>query len=91
MQAVVVSPADTRLAPGDLVLLDFGAAVDGYCADTTRMAVAGEPTREQEEVHRVVLDAHDAAIASGSTDGMGETLEQLDELVVAMGGSVGRS
>ena len=57
-------PADTRLAPGDLVLLDFGAAVDGYCADTTRMAVAGEPTREQEEVHRVVLDAHDAAIAA---------------------------
>ncbi len=57
-------PADVRLALGDLVLLDFGAAVDGYCADTTRMAVAGEPTREQDEVHRVVLDAHDAAIAA---------------------------
>jgi Xaa-Pro dipeptidase len=65
-------PADVRLAPGDLVLLDFGAAFDGYCADTTRMAVAGEPTREQEEVHRVVLDAHDAAIAAvhaGATAG----------------------
>src|SRR5207302_1477074 len=46
-------PADTRLAPGDLVLLDFGAAVDGYCADTTRMAVAGEPDQLQMEIHGV--------------------------------------
>ena len=55
-------PADVRLEPGDLVLLDFGAAVDGYCADTTRMAVAGEPDARQQELHALVLKAHDAAI-----------------------------
>src|SRR5262249_45507709 len=57
-------PTDRRLASGDLVLLDFGAAFDGYCADTTRMAVAGEPDAMQSEIHRVVLKAHDAAIAA---------------------------
>src|SRR5437868_5187276 len=31
-------------------------------------------------------EALDAAIASGSTGGMGETFEQLDELLVALGG-----
>jgi uncharacterized protein YndB with AHSA1/START domain len=36
-------------------------------------------------------EALDGAIASGSTDGMGETLEQLDELVVTLGASVGGS
>ena len=36
-------------------------------------------------------EALDGAIASGSTEGMGETLEQLDELVVTLGASVGRS
>jgi uncharacterized protein YndB with AHSA1/START domain len=37
-------------------------------------------------------EALDAAIASGSTsDGMSETLEQLDELLVTLGASVGRS
>ena len=36
-------------------------------------------------------EALDGAIASGSTDGMGETLEQLDELVVTLSTSVGRS
>ena len=35
--------------------------------------------------------ALDEAIASGSTSGMGETFEQLDELLVALGASVGRS
>jgi uncharacterized protein YndB with AHSA1/START domain len=36
-------------------------------------------------------DALDAAIASGSTSGCGETFEQLDELLVVLGASVERS
>jgi hypothetical protein len=36
-------------------------------------------------------EALDAAIASGSTSGMSETLDQLDELVVTLGGSSVRS
>ena len=36
-------------------------------------------------------EALDAAIASGSTGGMSETLDQLDELVATLGASLGRS
>jgi uncharacterized protein YndB with AHSA1/START domain len=36
-------------------------------------------------------EALDAAIASGSTSAMDETLDQLDELVVTLGGSSGRA
>ena len=36
-------------------------------------------------------EALDGAIASGSTGGMGETFEQLDELLVALDATVGRS
>jgi Xaa-Pro aminopeptidase len=50
------------LKAGDLVLLDFGAAFEGYLADTTRMAVVGDPTPRQIEIHGLVLEAHDAAI-----------------------------
>jgi Xaa-Pro dipeptidase len=53
-----------RLAKGDFVLLDFGADFGGYKADVTRMAVVGEPSAKQREIHRIVLEAHDAAIAS---------------------------
>ena len=55
-------PVYVSLAQGDLVLLDFGAAADGFCSDTTRMAVAGEPSPLQKEIHGAVLRAHDAAI-----------------------------
>jgi Xaa-Pro dipeptidase len=55
-------PSARVLEAGDLVLLDFGAAFEGYRADTTRMAVVGEPSARQLEIHNLVLKAHDAAI-----------------------------
>jgi Xaa-Pro aminopeptidase len=61
-----------HLRQGDLVLLDFGAAYGGYCADTTRVAVVGAPTARQREIHSLVLAAHDAAIdvvRAGATTG----------------------
>jgi hypothetical protein len=36
-------------------------------------------------------EALDGAIASGSTGGCSETFEQLDDLLVTLGASVGRS
>jgi Xaa-Pro dipeptidase len=65
-------PTGRKLAEGDLVLLDFGAAFDAYRADTTRMAVIGEPSARHKEIHSLVLAAHDAAIAAvraGTTTG----------------------
>jgi Xaa-Pro dipeptidase len=65
-------PTSRKLAEGDFVLLDFGGAFDGYRADTTRMAVVGEPTERHNEIHGLVLAAHDAAIAAvraGTTTG----------------------
>ena len=65
-------PTSRRLAEGDFVLLDFGAAFDGYRADTTRMAVVGEPSAKHKEIHGLVLAAHDAAIEAvraGATTG----------------------
>ncbi|MBO0702075.1 MAG: aminopeptidase P family protein [Candidatus Dormibacteraeota bacterium] len=57
-------PTPTRLRRGDLLLLDFGAAVGGYCADTTRTVCCGVPTPEQQRVFDLVLRAHDQAIAA---------------------------
>jgi Xaa-Pro aminopeptidase len=56
-------PGGRRLAAGDLVLLDFGAASGGYRADTSRTFVMGEADARQREVHGLVLAAHDAAVA----------------------------
>ncbi|SDM20931.1 Xaa-Pro aminopeptidase [Halogranum gelatinilyticum] len=50
---------------GDPVVLDFGTRVDGYPSDQTRTLVfAGDPDDEFVEVHDVVREAHDAAVAA---------------------------
>jgi Xaa-Pro dipeptidase len=66
------NPSGRKLEAGDLVLFDFGAAFEGYCADLTRMAVVGRPTSRQGEIYALVLRAHDAAIDAvhpGATTG----------------------
>lgn len=55
---------DRAIAPGELLLLDFGAQVDGYCADLTRTVVVGRPaSARQRQVYDAVHAAQQAAIA----------------------------
>ena len=46
------------VARGDLLLVDFGAVVGGYCADITRTFAVGEADDEQRAVHEVVQVAN---------------------------------
>jgi Xaa-Pro aminopeptidase len=46
---------------GDMVVLDFGGLLDGYCSDTTRTVHVGEPTDEERNVHEIVR----AALSAG--------------------------
>ena len=65
-------PSMRVLSRGDLLLLDYGAEFEGYHADITRMAVVGTPSARQVEIHALVLQAHDAAVAAvraGTTAG----------------------
>ena len=48
-------PGDRRIAPGELVVLDFGAKVHGYCSDMTRTVVVGEPSAEARRMYDVVM------------------------------------
>jgi len=57
-------PSDRRIGGGDLVVLDFGALVDGYCSDMTRTLMIGEPSREQRRMYDVVTEAQAAGVAA---------------------------
>jgi len=55
-------PSRRRIADGDLVVLDFGALVDGYCSDMTRTVMVGEPTPTQQRMLDVVTEAQQAGV-----------------------------
>ncbi|HKX72281.1 MAG TPA: Xaa-Pro peptidase family protein [Acidimicrobiales bacterium] len=55
---------DRRIAEGDLVVLDFGALLDGYHSDMTRTVMVGEPTDTQARMYDVVREAQAAGVAS---------------------------
>lgn len=58
-------PRHVALAPGDLLVIDAGALVDGYHADMTRTFIVGrEPEPWQADLHAGVLAAQQGAVAA---------------------------
>lgn len=49
--------SDRILEPGELLLIDFGAKVDGYCSDVTRTVVLGRADARQRQVYQLVQEA----------------------------------
>lgn len=59
---LLVPSRSRRIREGDLVMVELATVVDGYWSDLTRTIVVGEPTQKQLEVHKLVLEAQEAAI-----------------------------
>ena len=62
------SPGDTTIERGDLLLFDFGAMVDGYPADITRVFAVGEASVQQRDIHETVRRASEAGNAMAAPD-----------------------
>jgi Xaa-Pro aminopeptidase len=56
--------SDRRIEEGDLVVIDYGALVDGYCSDMTRTFCIGEPSATQRRMLEVVTAAQAAGVAT---------------------------
>lgn len=57
-------PGERRIEAGQMVVVDMGAVVDGYCSDCTRTLAVGEPDDDARAVYALVLDAQEAALAA---------------------------
>ncbi|HET8975172.1 MAG TPA: Xaa-Pro peptidase family protein [Solirubrobacterales bacterium] len=55
-------PAEREIGPGELVVFDMGALLDGYCSDCTRTFATGELNDDARAVHALVLAAQGAAL-----------------------------
>ncbi|MGQ0849011.1 MAG: M24 family metallopeptidase [Actinomycetota bacterium] len=75
-------PAGRLIEPGDLVVVDFGGRLNGYCSDSTRTFSVGPPTAEQSEVHSVVLAAQQSATAAVRPGVRAEEIDRVARRVI---------
>jgi Xaa-Pro aminopeptidase len=57
-------PSDRVVQAGELVVIDFGCVVDGYCSDMTRTVSVGDPGPEARRVWDVVIESQQAGRAA---------------------------
>jgi Xaa-Pro dipeptidase len=58
------SPSDRKLERGDLLVIDWGAAFEGYISDLTRTFAVVEVDDECRKIHRIVQEANAAGRAA---------------------------
>ncbi|HVM40513.1 MAG TPA: Xaa-Pro peptidase family protein [Acidimicrobiia bacterium] len=57
-------PGSRHIEPGELVVLDFGCKVDGYCSDMTRTVSVGDPGADARRMWDVVEESQAAGRAA---------------------------
>ena len=71
------APTERIIQRGDLILMDFGVVLNGYCSDTSRTVVMGKASQLQKERYQLVLDAQEEALAKIHA---GMSCEEADQI-----------
>jgi Xaa-Pro dipeptidase len=58
------SPTERKLQAGDLLVVDWGAACDGYISDLTRTFAVGDVDEEYQKIHKIVQESNAAGRAA---------------------------
>lgn len=79
-------PGEREIAVGDLVVIDMGARLDGYCSDCTRTVAVGEPQVEAREVYELVGRAQAAALDRVRAGASGREVDAAARELIAAAG-----
>jgi Xaa-Pro aminopeptidase len=79
-------PSEREIGPGELVVIDCGAILDGYCSDCTRTPASGEPSGRAREVYELVLDAQERALDAIRAGAGGRAVDAVAREAIADGG-----
>lgn len=70
------TPRDVKIQEGQLVVIDWGAKLSGYCSDCTRTVAIGEPGPEAREAYELVLGAQQVGLQEVRAGGDGRQIDQ---------------
>ncbi len=79
-------PGARTIERNDPVLIDWGALVEGYCSDLTRVVFTGTIRPELADIYQVVLRAQKAAIAAIKSGVACKTVDAAARSVIADAG-----
>ena len=79
-------PRDVPIRAGDLVVIDWGAELDGYCSDCTRTVAAGDPGEAARSVYELVLSAQLAGLKGVRAGRGGREVDAVAREVIGAGG-----
>jgi Xaa-Pro aminopeptidase len=77
---------DVEIRQGDLVVIDWGAELDGYCSDCTRTFSVGEPSAEARRVYELVHEAQLAGLHAVRAGAGGREVDGVARGVIEAGG-----
>jgi Xaa-Pro aminopeptidase len=75
-----------EIGHGELVVVDMGAIVDGYCSDCTRTFATGKLDVEAREVYELVLEAQAAALQAVRAGIGGKELDAVARDIISAAG-----
>jgi Xaa-Pro aminopeptidase len=79
-------PRDVEISAGELVVIDWGAVLDGYCSDCTRTLATGELDDESHVVYELVLEAQLAGLRAVRAGANGRDVDRVARAVIDAGG-----
>lgn len=79
-------PTERALRAGDLLTLDFGCVVDGYCSDMTRTVAIGAADSRARELYDLVLRAQEAALAAVAPGKTGREVDAVAREIIREAG-----
>lgn len=78
-------PGPRRIGAGELVTVDMGVKLDGYCSDCTRTFAAGDEAALDSlarEIYEVTLAANQAGLTAVKTGAIGSEVDEVARAVI---------
>lgn len=79
-------PTDRQIQPGEPVVIDLGARINGYCSDMTRTICLGEPSETFLAIYRIVRQAKLAALETIRPGMSGEVADSQSRKIITAAG-----
>jgi Xaa-Pro aminopeptidase len=79
-------PRDVDIGGGELVVIDWGAELDGYCSDCTRTLGAGDVGASEREIYALVLQAQVAGLGAVRADAEAHAVDSVARDIIEAAG-----